>query len=126
MKINEKIYSQMDPECVDICRAINSIPSLQTQECCCGHGNDLFRIWFRPINNLDMLPILLYYCDPCHVGFRWNCLVTTDCAMSPVRFRLESEVMGDQAYKQAEVIARELHDYIQEAWNGKKKKEGPE
>lgn len=112
MKIKGKIYSEMDPECVDLCRAINAITNLQTLLSCCGHGERPFRIWFRPIKNLNTLSILLYFCDPCHVGFRWNCLLETDCAMSPVSFRIESEAKGDEAYRQAKVIAKEIRRYL--------------
>ena len=62
-------------------------------ESCCGHGEHPFRIWFK-VKSLENLPILLYYCDSCHVGFNWDCTVQTDCGMSPVTFMLESKSSG--------------------------------
>lgn len=112
--------NEMDEECIALCNAINKIPGLRTTSSCCGHGKELFRIWFD-VDNLKCLPILLYYCDPCHVGFRWNCLVTTDCGMSPVSFRLESKSMGEQSYGEAQRIANEVLDFLEsedyKEWN---------
>lgn len=101
----------MDKECVRLCDAINAIPGLETVESCCGHGKDKFRIWFYA-HRLDILPILLYFTMPCHVGFRWHCTVQTDCGMSPVVFRLESEAKGDVAYRQADRIADEVEVHL--------------
>jgi len=102
----------MDAECVNICDAINKIPGLRTLESCCGHGDYPFRIWFL-IDDPRTLPMLLYFCDPCHVGFRWDCKVTTDCAMSPVHYRIESLEIGEEAYLQAEVIATEVQEFLE-------------
>jgi len=101
---DNKYPKNMDKECISLCEAINNVPGLHTIESCCGHGKEPFRIWFH-VEFPDDLPVLLYYCDPCHVGFTWRCTVSTDCAMSPVHFMLESEAVGEEAYKQSETIA---------------------
>jgi hypothetical protein len=106
-------YGKMDEECIKLCDAINKISDLYTIESCCGHGKEPFRIWIS-IDDLEDLPTLLYYCDPCHVGFRWNCFVTTDCGMNPVHFRLESESKGEQSYEEADIIAEEIEKYLLE------------
>ena len=103
--------NSMDKECVGICDAINSIPGLRTVESCSGHGDREFRVWFVA-EGLEHLPILLYYCDPCHVGFRWHCSVA--CATSPVTFLLKSESEGGKAYDEAQVIANEVAAYLRE------------
>ena len=36
----------MDPECVDLCDALNGLPGFQTSESCCGHGNRPYVIFF--------------------------------------------------------------------------------
>jgi len=104
----------MDPECTELCKAINDLlPGLQTVESCCGHGKLPFRIWFTvsTIKALrEELPILLYWCDSCHIGFDWPCFVETDCGMSPPMFRLESYMVGDQAYLEAGKIAKHLRE----------------
>lgn len=102
--MNSKYPKSMDKECIALCDAINNVPGLHTVESCCGHGTRPFRVWFK-VEFLDELPVLLYYCDPCHTGFVWRCLVQTDCAMSPVYFMLESEAIGEEAYQQAKIIA---------------------
>ncbi len=92
----------MDVECIPLCDAINELPGLYTIDSCCGHNKKPFRIWFEA-RSLKHLPALLYYFDSCHCGFDdWRVLVTTDCAMSPVRFRVEGNI---GAYKEANTIA---------------------
>ena len=104
-------YSKFDRECVNICKAINRLEDIITVCSCCGHGKDNFRIWLK-VNDLSELPIMLYYLDKCHVGFSWDCFATTDCGMSPVTFRIESQCKGDEAYKQAEIIANKINEYL--------------
>jgi len=106
-------YGKMDKECVDLCDAINMIPGLRTFESCCGHGNQPFRIWFA-VEDIDNLPKLLYFCDSCHVGFNWDCIVTTDCGMSPVHFRIESRSKGEEAYEEAKTISFEVRQFLAE------------
>lgn len=97
----------MDSECVELCNAINLIPGLRTIESCCGHGKSNFLVFLKVEGDLGIenLPKLLYWLDPCHVGFRWWCKVKTDCGMSPATFYIESVVQGEEAYKQAKEIA---------------------
>ncbi len=102
---------KMDPECIPLCDAINRAPGLQTTESCCGHGRSPFRIWFRVTDPVNF-SMLLYFLVPCHVGFRWTCQAQTDCAMSPVRYYIESLVKGEEAYKQANVIAEEINGHL--------------
>ena len=52
----------MDKECIELCKAINSIPGLQTTESCCGHKENPFRIFFK-VTDLKYLPHLLYWVD---------------------------------------------------------------
>ena len=59
--------SDMDKECVSICRAMNRVPGIRTVESCCGHGSSDFRVWFD-VDHLDYLPDLLYWFDSCHCG----------------------------------------------------------
>jgi hypothetical protein len=100
----------MDEECIGLCDAINRIPGLRTIESCCGHARRKFNIWFM-VDDPKNLPILLYYCDRCHIGFNWSCIVYTDCAMSPVRYRLTSESVGAEAYEEAQKIADKITEY---------------
>ncbi len=36
----------IDPECMELCIALNVIPGIATTESCCGHERRPFRIWF--------------------------------------------------------------------------------
>lgn len=108
-----KYNGNIDKECVAICDAINQIPGLETTESCCGHGEKEFNIWFV-VNNPEHFPVLLYYCDPCHVGFRWDCIVTTDCGMSPVTYNLKSRSVGEIAYREARKIANKITIFLSE------------
>jgi len=37
----------MDAECVDLCDALNSMKGVTTNESCCGHNHQPYRIWFK-------------------------------------------------------------------------------
>ena len=106
-----KYDDNMDKECIALCNAINKIPGLRTIESCCGHGEREYRIWFV-VEFPQFFPILLYYIDPCHVGFRWPVTVQTDCAMSPMTYCLQSIDKGKVAYKQAKIITTEINKFI--------------
>ena len=95
----------LDPEVVDLVNALNTFPGVSTTSSCCGHGNDVFNIWFV-VECLENLPELLYCIDGCHSGiYGWNVEVTTDCGMQPVSFRLHSEALGNKAYAEAIKLA---------------------
>lgn len=99
------IPADIDPEVVDLCAAINKIPGVQTIESCCGHGSRPFKVWFV-VNDLVDLPHVLYWFDGCHCGFYgWDVVVTTDCAKSPVTFKIQGPA-GDQGFAEAKEIAR--------------------
>ena len=36
----------MDLECKRLCIALNGLPGIETDESCCGHGAEPYRIWF--------------------------------------------------------------------------------
>lgn len=101
----------MDPECIPLCTAINRLPGLHTYESCCGHGNHDFWV-FLMADSLEALPPLAYYLDPCHCGrYNWQLIAYTDCAMSPIRFRLEGPP-GPKGYEGADHIAELIEDYL--------------
>lgn len=106
-----KYQGQMDQECVPICDAINRIPGVQTIESCCGHAERPFSVDLY-VSKLTHLPILLYYLDSCHVGFDWTCKVYTGCAMWGVKWQVSSLVSGKEAYRQAQMIADKINEFI--------------
>lgn len=40
----------MDKECIEICNALNRLSGVETQEGCCGHYKEPYRIWFKSAN----------------------------------------------------------------------------
>ena len=96
----------LDPECLSLFKAMNALPGIRTVESCCGHGQRPFMIWFVP-DDFECLPDLLYWIDPCHTDLkRWRCRVYTDFSKSPVVFLLESQTKGEEAYAEADEIAK--------------------
>lgn len=49
---------KMDPECVDLCDALNLLPGIKTSESCCGHGEYPFRIWFLCESTQALRPLV--------------------------------------------------------------------
>ena len=100
----------MDIECISLCEALNKIPGIETIESCCGHGNEKYQIWFK-CYDLHKLSYLLYFIDPCYINFsNWRCRVKTDFRMSYPTFVLEG--IGPLVYKQSEIIAKCIEDYL--------------
>lgn len=109
-----KYKENMDNECIPLCDAINKFKGITTTESCCGHGNRPFNIWFKT-KRLSRLPKLLFYFDSCHSGIAgWDVIVTTDCSIAPVSFRVQSKSMGERAYKQANKIAELMIKALEE------------
>lgn len=95
----------LDPECFDLCTAINQMPGLTTYESCCGHGTRPFMVWVMA-RTMNDLAGLLYWLDNCHTGVAgWQMIAYTDCAGTVTRFRIEGPV-GEIAYRDAEHIAK--------------------
>ena len=44
----------MDKECIAICDLLNSLPTVETVESCCGHLKNRFSVWFF----CDSIPVL--------------------------------------------------------------------
>ena len=99
----------MDPECIELCDAINLCPGIQTIESCCGHGKAPYRIWIYT-KDLEKITPVLYYADSCHgAPWGWEVCVTTDCGMSFPKFLLEGPV-GD--YVGADCIAQLINKFV--------------
>ena len=101
----------IDKECLALCEALNLLPDIETTESCCGHDIKPFKIWFRS-KTLESLPPLLYFFDGCHCGsYEWSVTVSTDCAMSPVVFRIQGPI-GEKAYQESAAIAKLLAEWV--------------
>lgn len=115
----------MDKECIALCDAINEIPFLMTTESCCGHSKDTLNIWLKT-KNIQGLYILARAIDrryggPVNDKKEWRLLVEDNDRMMDVIFRLESSCIGEEAYKQANIIAENIkvtlkHKNCMKAW----------
>lgn len=62
-----KYDGHMDEECIDICDALNTLPSVETTESCCGHGTNPFMI-FLTVTDMYSLSILSRSFDKRYIG----------------------------------------------------------
>ena len=109
--LSQSNYSEIDAECVNLCKAINKIPGLFTVLSCCGHGTLEFRIIFRVID-LNDLPILL---SCIYENCKWTVDVHADFFKSLPMFTLWGPI-GD--LDAAQVLAKELNDQFTRIKNG--------
>lgn len=99
----------IDPQCRALVEAMNAMPGIRTTESCCGHGQNLFRVWFVP-SNLKRLPPLLYFFSENNTGIPgWRVEVYTDASMAPARFVVEGPV---GAYADANRTARMIRAWL--------------
>lgn len=123
-KKDKKNYpSDIDKEVINLCNAINEIDGLQTTESCCGHGKEPFMIFFD-VTRVKALPTLLYYLrhygDNCHAPNTWFCEAYTDCGGDRAMFVIMSVDIGEEAYKQADEIAKCIREDLAESKKDKK------
>lgn len=102
----------MDPECVELCDALNAIPGIQTEASCCGHGKYKFSVWFKS-SNVECMRVIGIITSRKHMPApQWKCRVELDDGGN-VRFHLSSgKTKGKKAYKQASELAEKILDYL--------------
>jgi hypothetical protein len=82
---------------------MNAFPGIFTTSSCCGHGRELFHVFFMA-ESLEALPELLYWFDACHTGeYGWRVRAYTDCSADRVSFVAEGPCGG---YESAGKIAK--------------------
>ena len=112
---HEPPYQQFDPECIELCRAINVLPGIRTSESCCGHARKPFRIWLHfDANDLRGLVLLTRAIDhrysggPCwRLELSISDVSLPDNLAYPISICLSSpeNVSGPQAYQEAHELA---------------------
>ena len=108
--------SQMDPECIKLCDAVNRIPGIRTIDSCCGHGEYSFRIFFIA-SSLKALSPLVYWFSQCHCGQSgWQIIARTDCSMMPVNFMIEGPILA-LGENPADEIASHINGFADEVVN---------
>ena len=102
----------MDPEVVDLCDAINSLPDLVTSESCSGHGKEPFKVFFKVVGELDGLFFLTRCVDRRYFEHAWSIQLSVSDLMHdgilPTVFILSSEAMGPKAYAQAKDLVENM------------------
>ena len=94
---------RMDPECVVLCDAMNTLFGIVTRESCCGHGVHPFRVWFSAGNFSQLKPIWNAIHGLGWDWHRWHVEATGYPAAEDVYFLLEGPVNGQ--YQAAAIAA---------------------
>ena len=101
----------MDKECIKLCDILNSIPSIDTFESCCGHLKDRYSVWFF-CNDIITISRLGRCVEHNYSDGKWELLVdSTDTNPTGV-FWLRSKVPF-QDYDEMEESVNELCNGIQ-------------
>lgn len=103
-------WSQVDEECVRLCKVLSQIPGIRTVESCCGHGKRKYRIQFFA-ESLDALHNVVHWFDGCeeHEYYGWEVIVEDmpefSRSQESVVFIIEGPVGAfDEANRIAELI----------------------
>lgn len=112
----EKKYDgNMDKECIKLCDILNSIPSIDTFESCCGHLKNRYSIWFF-CNDIITISRLGRCVERNYSDGKWELLVdSTDTHPTGV-FWLRSKVPF-QSYDEMEKSVNNLCNCIQHWFN---------
>jgi len=109
----------MDNEVIKLCEVINSMPGLETIESCCGHGKNVFKIFFKI--NPDPTNEGLFFLTRCidnrywKYGDNWNIILTISDAFKnnlPILGILESTTMGKESYDEAEDLIENIKHHF--------------
>jgi len=111
--------NEMDPEVVDLCNIMNSLPGVKTTESCSGHGVDRFRIFFRVTDEKG-----LFFLTRCvdnrywKYGYLWQIDLSVGDMMKengvrPIIYQLHSgPIVGEDAYNQAQDLIKNMNDHL--------------
>jgi len=122
----EKInYDEFDKEVVELCKAMNKIPGIQTIDSCCGHGKDYFRIFFT-VEDIETLNHFMW--AGCYRWWNWRngfrvqiCDGDVNRDLGILKLQLESYEIGEDAYKEVYKMTEGINNFIEE-WMKKEKK----
>ncbi len=91
-----KYDKYMDKECIALCDCLNELPHTKTEESCCGHLRQPFRIWFR-CSSFTYLAIIARAIDRRYAGTEqiWRLTAETSDRHPRFCFLLESEYAYD-------------------------------
>ena len=113
----QKYDGNMDKECIKLCDILNSVPSVETFESCCGHLKDRYSIWFF-CNDIITISRLGRCVERNYSDGKWELLVdSTDTHPTGV-FWLRSKIPF-QSYDEMNKSVKELRNNIQYWFNTK-------
>jgi hypothetical protein len=109
---------EIDPEAMDLLVTLNRVPDLRTLESCCGHGEDVFKVWLEATADAQLVVRRALAAVQPH-GRQW------ELDLEPIRgprlflevprlrsYLLRSQDKGASAYGQATLLARNLHQAL--------------
>jgi hypothetical protein len=127
MKKSNYIYGTMDPECIAICDAINSLPGCKTNSSCSGHANKSMEIIFTCTNKRSMSILMLaaeIIDNPRGKSNEWTCNVWVSAGYTEtpviggfsgykpeICYSLVSSSKGPAAYSAADKVAKFIWNY---------------
>lgn len=114
---NYEKHGKIDKECLELCDSMNAIPGIDTFESCCGHGKHGIWIWFYATENNG-----IFFLARCidkryfRYGNDWVLEVQAGDIMNrqnlPIIFWLHSNVIGDDAYRQATNLVDNMNYHL--------------
>ena len=107
----QKYDGNMDKECIKLCDILNSIPSIDTFESCCGHLKNRYSIWFF-CNDIITISRLGRCVERNYSDGKWELLVDSTDTHPIGVFWLRSKVPF-QSYGEMEESVNNLCNCIQ-------------
>lgn len=111
-----KYDGRMDPQCIDLCDALNSIPGIRTVNSCCGHNKHSYCIWFNiDRKKVRFLTVVARVFDRRYGGIiGWSCFLDNgDIPKYQPVFRVDSgEIKGRKAYRDSVKIAGNIYGHL--------------
>ena len=102
----------MDKECIALCDCLNELPHIETEESCCGHLKEPFRIWFR-CSSFTYLAIIARAINRQYAGTQqvWRLQSVSTDVRPRFNFLLESEKKYD-TYEEMVADTKQIADNI--------------
>ena len=93
----------MDPECIELCDALNSIEGIKTTSSCCGHCINPFQIWFE-CDNFETVKKLSHFIIHGLGWASWKICLFVDYTGKNVSYELRGSVYKEEANRMAKNI----------------------
>jgi hypothetical protein len=103
----------LDPECLQLCLALNRLDDIQTTCSCCGHGKQKFSVWFQ-VSNLNSKSILLLSKLLCGYKyfFQFDLQIHHNDTFETIGFCIKSKTTDVKSFILANQLAQTINDYV--------------